>query len=262
MDYIAFLMDQNSAIGASITYIFIYLFTTCLSVFIMVDPLAAIPVYLLLTERFTPSDVKKTRRKAVLIATSILLVFAFTGAGVLNLFGISISALRIAGGILLLRFALQHMMGSSEKIKHEEEDESKLKDDISIVPLAMPLLAGPGAISTIVLQSTNPHSIFESKIFKDNIVKNFFFNNNTLNNNTFDNNIFNNNTFNFCLLILSIIIVMWLTAITLKYSQYLFRLLGKTGLNLMGRIMGILIAGIAIEFILIGIKDTFFPLFK
>ncbi|APJ05135.1 hypothetical protein AXG55_08230 [Silvanigrella aquatica] len=204
--------------GASLSY----LFNTFISVFVMVDPFAAIPVYLLLTERFTPSDVKKTRRKAILIASSILLVFAFTGMSILNLFGISISALRIAGGILLLRFALEHMMGSSEKMKHDEEDESRLKDDISVVPLAMPLLAGPGAISTIVVQSTEAH--------------NFLY---------------------YCLLVIAIILVMFVTALTLNYSQYLFRLLGKTGLNLMGRIMGILIAAIAIEFVIKGLSEAF-----
>lgn len=223
MDFITYLMDQNSTMGAAVSY----LFNTFVSVFVMVDPFAAIPVYLLLTERFTPSDVKKTRRKAVIVASSILLVFAFTGMGVLNLFGISISALRIAGGILLLKFALEHMMGSSEKIKHDEEDESKLKDDISIVPLAMPLLAGPGAISTIVVQSTKA----------DNVLY-------------------------FILLLLAIALVMWVTALTLKSSQYLFRLLGKTGLNLMGRIMGILIAAIAIEFVITGLRDSFPNLWK
>ncbi len=223
MDFVSFLIDQNSSLGASMSY----LFNTFVSVFVMVDPLAAIPVYLLLTERFTPSDVKKTRRKAIIVASSILLVFAVTGMGVLNLFGISISALRIAGGILLLKFALEHMMGSSEKIKHEEEDESLHKDDISIVPLAMPLLAGPGAISTIVVQSTKA-----------------------------------NNVLYFCLLIIAILLVMWVSALILKSSQYLFRLLGKTGLNLMGRLVGILIAAIAIEFVITGLRDSFPGLWK
>jgi multiple antibiotic resistance protein len=223
MDLVTFLIGQNSTVGASISY----LFNTFVSVFVMVDPFAAIPVYLLLTERFTPSDVKKTRRKSVFVAASILLVFAVTGMGVLNLFGISISALRIAGGILLLKFSLDHMMGSSEKIRHVEEDENKLKDDISIVPLAMPLLAGAGAISTIVVQSTKA-----------------------------------NNVLNFCLLILAIILAMWVTSLTLKYSQYLYRLLGKTGLNLMGRIMGILIAAIAIEFVITGLREAFPGLWK
>ena len=223
MDFITSLMDQSSAVGAAIAY----LFTTFISVFVMVDPFAAIPVYLLLTERFTPTDVKKTRRKAVLVASSILLVFAFTGMSVLNIFGISISALRIAGGILLLKFALEHMMGSSEKINHDEEDESKHKDDISIVPLAMPLLAGPGAISTVVAQATNANNIY------------YYF-----------------------LLTIAIILVMWVSALTLKFSQHLYRVLGKTGLNLMGRIMGILIAALAIQFVITGLRDSFPNLWK
>ncbi|WP_161597532.1 MarC family protein [Fluviispira multicolorata] len=218
MSFISLLMEQNSTIGTSITY----LFNTFVSVFVMVDPFAAIPVYLLLTERFTPADVKKTRRKSILVASAILLTFAITGMGVLNFFGISISALRIAGGILLLKFALEHLKGDSEKIRGDEEDESLTKDDISIVPLAMPLLAGPGAISTIVVQSTRGQ-----------------------------------NWIDFILLLIAIVLVMWVTSLTLKSSQYLFRLLGKTGLNLMGKIMGILIAAIAVEFMITGLRDSF-----
>ncbi|WP_186644808.1 MarC family protein [Fluviispira vulneris] len=223
MSFITALMEQNSTIGSSFTY----LFSTFVSVFVMVDPFAAIPVYLLLTERFTPADVKKTRRKSILVASAILLTFAITGMSVLNFFGISISALRIAGGILLLKFALDHLKGDSEKIKSDEENESLTKDDISIVPLAMPLLAGPGAISTIVTQATRGKSWLD-----------------------------------FLLLLIAIILVMWVTAIFLKYSQYLYRLLGKTGLNLMGKIMGILIAAIAVEFIIIGVSEAYKNLIK
>lgn len=223
MDFITTLMDQSSTLGAAASYFF----STIVTVLIMVDPLAAIPVYLLLTERFTPADVKKTRRKAILVASAILLVFAFTGMMVLNIFEISISALRIAGGILLLKFSLEHMMGSSEKINHDEEDESRHKDDISIVPLAMPLLAGPGTISTVVTQSTNAGNIVD-----------------------------------YVLLAVAIIVVMWISAITLRFSQLLYRILGKTGLNLMGRIMGILIAALAIQFIITGLQGSFPNLMK
>lgn len=199
-----------------------YLFNTIVSIFVMVDPFAAIPVYLVLTERFTPLDVKKTRQKSVLVATGILLMFAITGVWVLHFFGITIAALRIAGGILLLKISLEHLGGHPEKIKHDEEDESLHREDISVVPLAMPMLAGPGAISTIVVQSTR-----------------------------------GTNLLNICLLIISILFVMWLTYLSLKSSQYLYRLFGKTGLNLLGRIMGILVAAIAIEFIITGLKDSF-----
>ena len=219
MSFISSLLDTNTASSIS------YLFNTIVSIFVMVDPFAAIPVYLVLTERFTPQDVKKTRRKSVFVATGILLVFAIAGVWVLHFFGITIAALRIAGGILLLKISLESLGGSTSKIKHDEEDESLHRDDISVVPLAMPMLAGPGAISTIVVQSTRGTTFL-----------------------------------NICFLLMSIVFVMWVTYLCLKSSQHLYRLFGKTGLNLLGRIMGILVAAIAIEFIITGIKDSFFHL--
>lgn len=199
-----------------------YVFNTIVSIFVMVDPFAAIPVYLVLTERFTPVDVKKTRRKAILVATGILIAFALIGVAILNFFGISIDALRIAGGILLLKISLESLGGNVEKIKDDEESESLHRDDISVVPMAMPMLAGPGAISTIVVQSTR-----------------------------------GNTWANMGLLLLAILVVMSATYFCLKSSQHLYRVLGKTGLNLLGRIMGILVAAIAIEFIITGLKDAF-----
>jgi multiple antibiotic resistance protein len=218
MSFINSLLASNTTVWSSISY----LFNTIVSIFIMVDPFAAIPVYLILTERFTPLEVKKTRQKAVLVSTGILLTFAVAGVWVLHFFGISIAALRIAGGILLLKISLEHLGGSPEKIKLDEEDESLHREDISVVPLAMPILAGPGAISTIVVQSTRGITLLNAS-----------------------------------LLMVAIVFVMWLTYLSLKSSQYLYRLFGKTGLNLLGRIMGILVAAIAIEFIITGIKDSF-----
>jgi len=218
MSFVRFLVEPNTAVWSSVSY----LFNTVVSIFVMVDPFAAIPVYLVLTERFTPLDVKKTRQKAILVATGILVVFAVAGVWVLHFFGITIAALRIAGGILLLKISLEHLGGHPEKIKLDEEDESLHREDISVVPLAMPMLAGPGAISTIVVQSTRGTTFLNAG-----------------------------------LLMVAIIFVMWLTYLSLKSSQYLYRLFGKTGLNLLGRIMGILVAAIAIEFIITGIKDSF-----
>jgi multiple antibiotic resistance protein len=219
MNFLSSFIDPSTPTWSAITY----LFNTTVSIFIMVDPFAAIPVYLVLTERFTPLDVKKTRQKAILVATGILIAFAIAGIGVLHFFGITIAALRIAGGILLLKISLEHLGGNPEKIKHEEEDESLHREDISVVPLAMPMLAGPGAISTIVVQATRGTTLL-----------------------------------NIGMLIIAILFVMWLTYLSLKSSQHLYRVFGKTGLNLLGRIMGILVAAIAIEFIMTGLKD-FFP---
>lgn len=216
-----FLFDFFSSQGHIWKHI-AYLFNTFVSLFVMVDPFAAIPIYLILTERYTPVEVVKVRRKATYVATGILILFAISGLSVLKFFGISIASLRIAGGMLLLKFSIEHMSGHPQKINHAEEDESLQRNDISIVPLSMPLLAGPGAISTTVVQSTHATSLL-----------------------------------NICLLILAIGLVMWTSYLTLKSSQYLYRWLGQTGLNLLGRIMGIIVAAIAIEFILTGLKDVF-----
>ena len=201
---------------------FHYLVNTTVSIFVMVDPFAAIPVYLVLTERFSPKEIQRTRKKAVLVAMAILFIFALTGAGILHFFGISIASLRIAGGILLLKISLEHLGGHPEKIQDDEEAEIRHRNDISVVPLAMPLLAGPGTISTVVVDSTqgsSPLSVF--------------------------------------LLLSSIVIVMIATYLSLKSSQYLYQFFGKTGLNILGRIMGLLVAAIAIEFIVIGLKESF-----
>jgi multiple antibiotic resistance protein len=222
MNFVNYFLDHKELILSSLSY----MFNTFVSVFVMVDPLAAIPIYLILTERFTTDGVRDIRRKGVIVATSILFMFALTGMGILNFFGISMAALQIAGGILLLMFSIEHMSGP-EKINHEEEDEGLHRDEISVVPLAMPLLAGPGAISTIVVQSTRA-----------------------------------TNSLNLALLIITICIVMYVTYVILKFSRYLYKLLGKTGLNLIGRIMGILVAAIAIEFVITGLRDVFPNLWK
>lgn len=222
MNFVHYFLDHKDLISSSLSY----MFNTFVSVFVMVDPLAAIPIYLILTERFTTDGVRDIRRKGVIVATSILFMFALTGMGILNFFGISMAALQIAGGILLLMFSIEHMSGP-EKINHEEEDEGLHRDEISVVPLAMPLLAGPGAISTIVVQSTRA-----------------------------------TNSLNLALLIITICIVMYVTYVILKFSRYLYKLLGKTGLNLIGRIMGILVAAIAIEFVITGLRDVFPNLWK
>ncbi|MBX9702892.1 MAG: MarC family protein [Silvanigrellaceae bacterium] len=197
------------------------LFNTFVAIFVMVDPFAAVPIYLVLTERFTPLETLRIRRKAVFIAGGILLVCAVTGMGVLNFFGISIPALRISGGILLLKLAFEQMKGE-DKIKEDEKAEGLQREDISVVPLAMPLLAGPGAISTVIVESAAVKSLL-----------------------------------NFSFVILSIVLAMLVSYYTIKSSLALNRYLGRTGLNLLGKLVGILIAGIAIQFILIGLKESF-----
>ncbi|HYX38234.1 MAG: MarC family protein [Pseudobdellovibrionaceae bacterium] len=188
------------------------------ALFAIVDPLAVIPVYLGLTDRFSAKERSVVSLKACAIATVILSIFAVTGEGIFRLFGISIPAFRIAGGILLLLLGISQLEAHRERVKTEEENESFSREDISIFPLATPLLAGPGAISTVVLQSSQISGPLPTALFLASIT---------------------------CVFIASYFL--------LKSAPHLYRLLGRTGINLVTRIMGIILTAIAIQFIIDGI---------
>ncbi len=188
------------------------------ALFAIVDPVAVIPVFLSLTDRYSKQESAAVGRKACLIATLVMWVFALTGEGVFRIFGISIPAFRIAGGILLLLLGIAQLDAHRERVKTEEENESFAREDISIFPIATPLLAGPGAISTVVLQASQTKGLWSNILF-----------------------------------LLAISSVFLASYYLLKSAPYLYRLLGKTGINLVTRIMGIILTAIAIQFIVDGV---------
>jgi multiple antibiotic resistance protein len=191
------------------------------ALFAIVDPIAVIPVFLSLTDRYTSHERASVSLKACIIACVILCIFAVTGEGIFRLFGISIPAFRIAGGILLLLLGIAQLEAHRERVKTEEENESFAREDISIFPLATPLLAGPGSISTVVLQSSEVHGPIQYILF-----------------------------------LAAIVLVFVLTYFSLKSAPHLYRLLGQTGINLVTRIMGIILTAIAIQFIIDGIMGV------
>lgn len=191
------------------------------ALFAIVDPVAVIPVFLGLTDRYSTTERAVVSMKSCAIATAILAVFAISGEGIFHLFGISIPAFRIAGGILLLLLGIDQLGAHRERVKTEEENESFAREDISIFPLATPLLAGPGAISTVVLQSSQMNGPVQNILF-----------------------------------LLAIASVFAASFFLLKSAPHLYRILGKTGINLVTRIMGIILTAIAIQFIIDGIMGV------
>ena len=195
--------------GALVTLIFI------------IDPFAAIPAYLTLTERFSADDRKVISQKATFYALFLLVMFALTGMKFFSLFGISLPAFQIAGGILLLVFGMSQMNANRRRVTHEEEDESLHRDDVTVFPLATPLLAGPGAISTVILLSTEagswPHRF---------------------------------------VLVAALCVCMAAVYVVLRSSPYLNKVLGRTGLTLLSRVTGIVLTAVAVQFILNGIKEV------
>jgi multiple antibiotic resistance protein len=173
-----------------------------------------------LTERFSEDNRRHICRKATLIALTILITVALAGLKLFDLFGITLPAFQIAGGILLLMVGMAQLNAVRRKVNTSEQDESYSRDDITVFPLATPLLAGPGAISTVILLATKA-----------------------------------TNWLRLAALLVAIVTCMGAAYAVLRSAKYLYKLLGNTGLNLFSRIMGLILTAIGVQFIVNGVHD-------
>lgn len=191
----------------------------------LVNPIGMIPIFTTMTNNQSIVERKKTNLVANFSAALILLTSLFFGKNILNIFGISINSFRIAGGILIISIAFSMISGqftNKMKTKKDIKEESKL-DNISVVPLAMPLIAGPGAISSTIVWST----YYSSWI----------------------------NLFGCSLVIFFFSLICWMC---FRAAPCVVHFLGDTGINIVTRIMGLLLMSLGIEFISIGLR-TIFP---
>jgi len=195
---------------------------TFTSVLFIVDPIAVIPTYLVITQGETTAERAVTARRACIAAAVILIAFAVGGTLIFQLFGITLEAFRIAGGLILWVVAMDMLHG--QRLTQEsspEIAEGQLKEDVAVTPLAMPMLAGPGAISTIIVLAGQARTIPEK-----------------------------------ALLHISIVVTMVLSWIVLRAGERLAMRMGQTGIRVMTRIMGLLLAAIAVQFVITGARDA------
>ena len=181
-------------------------------------------IFAALTKDNTPAERRIFAVRGVVIACAILLLFGLLGNGILDLFGITLPALRTAGGILLLLIAIDMVFArhsGATGTTSEEEVESRRRNDISVFPLALPLLAGPGSISAVILLTTGAGTDLE-----------------------------------FWLVLAAIIVIMAASLVTLLLAIPLQRLLGITGLAVVSRVVGILLAALAVQFLFDGIRSS------
>ncbi|MBF0105937.1 MAG: NAAT family transporter [Deltaproteobacteria bacterium] len=186
----------------------------------IVNPIGAVPLFVTLSQQMSVSDRKKTVKIASLTVCCTLLLVMFCGQAFLNYFGISVASFKVGGGILLLLMAISMLHGNQLLPKHTEEEaqEAVTKESIAVVPLAIPMLAGPGAISSVILYSN------QSNAFHDELT-----------------------------LVGAILIVSLLTLIILNMGHKIAKALRKTGVNIVSRVMGLIIAAIGVEFICDGL---------
>lgn len=195
-----------------------------ISVLTIVNPIGAIPLFIGMTAGDSPAKQRSQARTAAIAVGVIMIVAAWLGEPLLRLFGIGIPAFRVGGGILILLLAISMMYAKSSSIRQtpREQVEAAEKENVAVVPLAMPLLAGPGCISTVILHANDATHWRDKAAMHVGIVLTA--------------------------------LVVW---IALRSAAPIARLLGQTGINIATRLMGMVLAAIAIEFIAGGTGQLF-----
>ena len=195
------------------------------AVFVVVDPFAAVPFFLAMTGTEDPARRRETARRAALVSGGVLAGFALAGAVVFQLIGVTIAAFKIAGGALLLLTAADMVRTKlpTMRITEREIAEGAAKEDVAVVPLAMPLLAGPGSMATVVVLTGRARA--ESPWLAIPVL-------------------------------LAIAATAALSYLILSGASRVDRVLGRTGLNILERVGGLLLAAIAVQFVIDGLAEA------
>jgi len=195
---------------------------TFTSVLFIVDPIAVIPSYLVVTRGESAAERARTARRACIAAALILVAFAIGGTLIFQLFGITLPAFRIAGGLILWLVAMD-MLHAERRTQESGPEilEGETKEDTALTPLAMPMLAGPGAISTVMVLAAQARSVPQKMVVHA-----------------------------------SIVLTAFLSWLVLRIGERLVKRLGQTGIRVMTRIMGLLLAAIAVQFVIAGAQEA------
>ena len=193
------------------------------SLVVIINPVMVTSVFITLTANATPEAKRTIIRKTTLIAFIVLLVFAVSGTLIFKFFSITIGAFQIAGGIILFSVAMGmlHAQTSRTKQTPEEMDEAMGREDIAVVPLAIPIVSGPGAITTVVVLSGETRAIP-----------------------------------NMAILFLAIVVAMVIVFVMLRNATRIQKFIGPSGLNITTRLMGLVLAAVAVQFVIRGVESV------
>ncbi|MGF1502283.1 MAG: MarC family protein [Paracoccaceae bacterium] len=195
---------------------------TFATLFVVIDPIGTAPLFIALTAGMAAQDRRRVALRAVGIATGVLLLFAFAGEAVLGFVGISMPAFRIAGGILLFLTAIDMLFETrTERREKRVEDERATADDPSVFPLAIPLISGPGAIAAMILLMGGREGDPAGQ---------------------------------------AVVVGSMLSVMAITYGVFLLgapieRALGRTGVMVLTRLFGMLLAALAVQFVIDGVDQ-------
>src|SRR6476661_8001266 len=188
-----------------------------------VDPVAAIPTYLVITQQESPAERRRTARRACIAMTVLLVVFGATSTMLFQSFGITLPAFRAAGGPILWFVSMDMRHGERRTQEGRAEVyEGQIKEDVALTPLAIPMLAGPGAISTAIVLAGQAHGAAQSAV-----------------------------------VYAAIILTGLISYVSLRLGEPLLGRLGKTGIRVVTRIMGLILAAVAVQFVFSGVREAF-----
>jgi multiple antibiotic resistance protein len=208
--------------------LFDHVFHDFITLFVVFNPTGIVPNYLYFTRNVPPEARRRLAIRCVLIASAILVGFIFLGQFLLEALGIGLPAFDIAGGVVLLVISVRMIFEDVEETAGENKEAEKWTPDsykkLAVFPLATPLIAGPGAILVVVVLADN-HRFTHLEIAETTLV---------------------------------MLVIMVFTCFVLMASQSIQRVLGITGINMMSRVYGIILAALAVETILDGVTDRFF----
>jgi multiple antibiotic resistance protein len=189
------------------------------SLFTLINPLGAMPVFMAMTSNLSVQERNNTARKTSIVSLFTIIAFAFTGQLIFNFFGISVNSFRVVGGIIFFIMGMDMLQARLGQVKIKDSEVKSYVTDISITPLAIPMICGPGAITNTIVLMEDAETV-EKRV----------------------------------VLIAAIILIMFLTYLILHSSTKLINFLGQTGINVMMRIMGLIVMVIAVEFFFAGLK--------
>jgi multiple antibiotic resistance protein len=203
-----------------------FLAAVIVSLFVLVDPIGTLPFYVALTQGYEEADRREVIRRTIIVVATILALFAVAGRFLFQTFGFTLGAFEIAGGIILFAVAFDMLRGETTPTRLTSTDRTEAlarRNEISVVPLGIPLLAGPGAISTVM--------IYEGYA--------------------------GNNPWEIAATFIAIGVATAATFVVLTYGNRILRYLGQVGVMALTRVLGLILAAIAVQFVLNGIVYSF-----
>jgi multiple antibiotic resistance protein len=202
------------------------LFGDFVLLFTVIDPIGVAAIFAALTHGADRDSQRRTARQGALLSAIILFSFMLAGDGLLRALQIGIPAFRIAGGLLLLLLSIDMILARHTGLRFttpSEQKEAAHKNDISVFPLAFPLIAGPGALTTVLLMASSGQG-----------------------------------GFHFAVMIGVLAAVLALTWLALLYAPLILRMLGETGINVVSRLLGVILAALAVQYMLDGLRAGLF----